>query len=727
MSNQIILPSHLSPTPRHHAIGLKRAGRISNSRRRQNAPVPVLSDSADSCDVHRGVALVRRRRTSRHDTLVLLGDASSNAGGTLSSPLAQNEKSDSGGNARTSPTVEERARTALHIRNRGPAMEDMPWGASQVPKLTPSTHKIELPYLLDTRLVQLVRFVKSFRSLSSAPDNPLVYNVFGEWYSHNGSLEEFKGLAPKIVHGFRCWCEGRIHYDDGRRVAIDFILRYSQAASHHTFMLNDNPEEQITLIQALDDLLETNWTDISVWRQENQTRDEELGFRSLWLCWLAVEMSMRIACSRRVGADGYVFSLVHRHLRNLVSALLDAGLGTITRMLKSTTQQLSVIRDTGVELWVCVIHVSTLVNWTASPSALWGQIVSLLKEKFPRDSTRRGEEIWNAIFLLSALSQIEVTGTIIDEPIMKNSWEIVAEACGWLGTIHHSDGPNGSFIDRKSRSLLRRCVVLVSRWGWDLRFSVPALGMLQKIFLQRNYANLSDEEPNFPLFIVDFIFLPREIKYDTDDKAFDIYLRLVIWTALAMRKDLPQEAANKQIRKLTSGFPRGTVQFHKGDAPTNQELSQLYNRLTSTIVAFALEPTPYALRSRIQQAQQFTDFQIAGFQSRRAVIRAMMYISISSLKHSMGCSEGLEWFSSITCSLLNEYRELRDPSRIKKLDTVLSKARSQNINLLRTAFRTMVTVLGHLRWGGSDTVDAYPDPGFLSARELLLILNCIRD
>ncbi|KAF8323536.1 methyl methanesulfonate-sensitivity protein 22 [Cantharellus anzutake] len=395
-------------------------------------------------------------------------------------------------------------------------------------------------------------------------------------------------------------------------------------------------------------------------------------------------------------------------------------------MLSSTAQKPITIKSTVVELWVCVIHISHVVKWTASPSALWDQVVLILKDKFPQESISRGEEIWKAVFLLSALSQMGATGNINNEPLMKDSWEVVAEACGWLDTERRPDVGDDKLVDKKSRYLFRRCVVLASQWGWDLRLSSPTLGMLRKIFLLRNYANLHNEEPNFPLFITDWVFLPQEISYDRDDKSFDIYLRLIIWTALAIHRALPQEIANKQIRKLISSFPRGTVQFINPSAPTNYELSQLYNRLTSTIVAFLLEPTPYTLKSRIRQARQFTDFQAGDIQSRHALIRAMMYFTVASVKQGMGCSEGLEWFSSITCCLITEFRALRDRCQIETMDIALQKAQLQNSNLLRMAFRAMVTVLEHSQsTNNHEAAIPYPDPEFLRIKCLVDALRCV--
>ena len=375
------------------------------------------------------------------------------------------------------------------------------------------------------------------------------------------------------------------------------------------------------------------------------------------------------------------------------------------------------------QVWICLFHtLEYLAKWfheptgdgTASPDPhpIW-QLVRSTWESEKLSDLDASEKLWSSIFNICAVSQFSSLGISSGVPHLSACWDMVLLTLRRIrlvtGQTDDSQIPRRRVIKRDQyiRLLFSRCFFLRKPWLWNLKDASAVVGLLSDVFKNRKFSNLNGEVSDFPSFVRhDDMSLLSE--YRNSDTAFGLFLKLAVLAVKDMREVAVDPGLPFKLRKLMSVLiPVGSVPFTKDTPPTSQELSMLYNRLSSIAIAIYLDPNAANANSRISQARRYVAFKDADLSTRRACIRGMMHFATIAYRLQLPLSLTLEWMAEATDVLLDEYRAF-PPNDIR-------------LELKNRIVLTLQLLIGSLRrileCIGKREPKVYPDPVFMEGRK----------
>ena len=386
------------------------------------------------------------------------------------------------------------------------------------------------------------------------------------------------------------------------------------------------------------------------------------------------------------------------------------------------------------ELWICLIHflpfMSTAMEGTVQQDQVfWTFVQRALKELElnGRPDLENSEFQWKLLFGLSALGQFTRNGIATTSNNLSASWEVVATALDSIKLVHTLADDKLPFTalrkrDHYVRMVVARCYLLGTRWQWSMRDAYVMFNKLVEIFKSRKFGNLLSEESDFPAFLR-YSNLQMLTELRKSDSAFGLFLKLVV---LAGRcKDCGSELVqrvNARLRKLLSlTVPLSGVPFNRVSPPLGQELSMLYNRFSSIIVAIYLEPTAINLRSRLVQARRYVIFSEADWKSRQACIRALMYTAILSRYLELPLDEPLAWLEEMVDALLRDYDEAEKALKVPG-NKLAANTASDSKNKIVLTIQLLLGCVRKILETSSMDPDAplsaqYPPLGLINARK----------
>ena len=447
------------------------------------------------------------------------------------------------------------------------------------------------------------------------------------------------------------------------------------------------------------------------------TSDTETKTFLLTARWVSFELLLRVH-----GASGSI------PLRALCSALTkNLFQPTFLKPAASAFPDATVIEKPDppqqlFQVWICLFHtLEHLSKWfhepageqAVSPDAhpVWRVILSTLESEKLSDLDA-SEKLWSSIFNLCAVSQFSPLG-ISGAPRLSTSWDTVLLALRRIRLVTRQTDdaqlPRRRVVKRDQyiRLLFSRCFFLRKPWSWNLKNASALFGLLSDVFKNRKFSNLNGEASDFPSFVRhDDMSLLSE--YRNSDTTFGLFLKLAVLAVKDMREVADDPSLVLKLRKLMSVMiPVGSVPFTKDTPPTSQELSMLYNRLSSIAVAIYLDPNVTNANSRIAQARRYVAFRDADLSTRRACIRGMMHFAMIACKFQLPLTLILEWMAEATDVLLDEYRAFppNDTRLELKNRTVLT------LQLLIGSLRRLLECLG------KRDPKVYPDPVFIEGRK----------
>ena len=375
------------------------------------------------------------------------------------------------------------------------------------------------------------------------------------------------------------------------------------------------------------------------------------------------------------------------------------------------------------QVWICLFHtLEHLAKWFHEPAGdgvmspathpIWQLVLSAWESEKLSDLDA-SEKLWSSIFNICAVSQFSPLGISSETPHISACWHVVLLALRRIrlvtGQTDDSHIPRRRVIKRDQyiRLLFSRCFFLRKPWLWNLRDASALFGLLSDVFKNRKFSNLNGEASDFPSFVRhDDISLLSE--YRNSDTAFGLFLKLAVLAVKDMREVVDDPGLPLKLRKLMSVvIPVGSVPFTKDAPPTSQELSMLYNRLSSIAVAICLDPNTTNANSRIAQARRYVAFKDADLSTRRACIRGMMHFAMIACRFQLSLSIALEWMAEATDTLLDEYRAFSpNDTRLElKNRTVLT------LQLLIGSLRRILECMC------KTNPKVYPDPVFIEGRK----------
>ena len=375
------------------------------------------------------------------------------------------------------------------------------------------------------------------------------------------------------------------------------------------------------------------------------------------------------------------------------------------------------------QVWICLFHIlERFSEWFHEPTEdpvispdthpIW-QLVRSSWESEKLSDLDASEKLWSSIFNICAVSQFSPLGISSEVPHLSACWDMVLLA---LRRIRLVTGQGDDFNiprrravkrDQYIRLLFSRCFFLKKPWSWNLKGASALFGLLSDVFKNRKFSNLNGEASDFPSFVRhDDASLLSE--YRSSDTAFGLFLKLAVLAVKDMREGPDDPGLPLKLRKLMAVLiPVGSVPFTKDTPPTSQELSMLYNRLSSIAIAIYLDPSITNASSRVAQARRYVAFKDADLSTRRACIRGMMHFAMIACRLQLPLTPPLEWAVEATDVLLDEYRD--------------SLPNDTRLELKNRLVLTLQLLIGSLRrvlecMGGKDP-KVYPDPAFVEGRE----------
>jgi len=377
-----------------------------------------------------------------------------------------------------------------------------------------------------------------------------------------------------------------------------------------------------------------------------------------------------------------------------------------------------------LQVWICLFHtLEHLAKWfheptgdaVASPDTppIW-QLVRSAWESEKLSDLDASEKLWSSIFNICAISQFSPLGTSSEVPHLSACWDMVLLALRRVrlvtGQTDDSQIPRRRAIKRDQyiRLLFSRCFFLKKPWMWNLKDASSLFGLLSDVFKNRKFSNLNGEASDFPSFVRhDDMSLLSE--YRNSDTAFGLFLKLAVLAVKDMREVADDPGLPFKLRKLMSVLiPVGSVPFTKDTPPTSQELSMLYNRLSSITIAIYLDPNTTNANSRIAQARRYVAFRDADLSTRRACIRGMMHFAMIICRLQLPLVPTLEWMTEATDVLLDEYRAFSSADTRLELKNRIVLSLQLLIGSLRRILECM----------GKKDPRVYPDPVFMEGRKL---------
>ncbi|KLO13255.1 hypothetical protein SCHPADRAFT_852723 [Schizopora paradoxa] len=461
--------------------------------------------------------------------------------------------------------------------------------------------------------------------------------------------------------------------------------------------------------------------------------DDQSSFEPLSMLWFAIELSTRtLVIASRTNHEIDV-----KHWKDRILLMMRVLMNySFEDILGSISAAQGVLDDSSdntmvAGIWVCLIHMLSKISGalksgqdhTSYPSSL---LLEVLQEH--RDLTPSGiefsEYIWRTVFSLCALSQFSANGNSGSKVALSPCWNIVVAALGTVRLTHDPsvDGTRVQYIlrerDRYVHIIVSRCYLLCARWTWSLAEAHIVIDKLVSVFKSRKFSDLLGEQPDFPAFLRRFnLSLLKEIR--RSDSAFCIVLKVIAMAVVedGGANDGAQRVSNKLRRLLSLIMPIGKVPFTKQSPPVNQELSMLYNRFSSIIIAIYLERSAAALKGRVEQARRYVDFPNLDWKSKQACIRAAMHIAILVQHLKLPLDEPLKWLENMTNVLLTEYHESTAQPRPSGEASAPSRVEDPGRTVL-----CLQLLLGSVRLiietpsmdPGSLEPPVYPDVGLLS-------------
>lgn len=527
-----------------------------------------------------------------------------------------------------------------------------------IPLLDPTTHRLRSNYICQgTRLIQLLR-----EEPREDTDHPWLNNYLEVDLQSCKNAGHFEVQLSIALRQLRKWALGEIRCRP--RDGTELIASLGRLLF---WLFREHPEDAHHLIQIVQRSLANLLSSVLGRPHCNPRLSGEMGNRYLWLYWVAVELSFRLWTASDCRCEN-VGSELDGHIDRLLGALLEASLPDIAGHLNEADCSRPIQSDL-IDIWVCVIHLlqHTSLN---SQHGLWTRVTRILVTApwLPTSSLERGELMWMAAFVITAISQFTSLGVVADRPVLDAHWPLISLAVSTICLSVEDDEKHDPHIQQQRdlfiRGLLARCLLLRTRWAWKLTTSVELLNELCEIFRSRQFSCLRGESPDFPPFLADSKACAHFHDFDASDSGFGLFLKLIVRAVQDLRAYATPETASKQTKKLLSMvIPVATAQFTQLKPPTGQELSRLYNRYSAVLVAAQLdEPSATAFRMRVLHARRYSDFQYADWESRYANIRALAHFANTAIERGETQEEVISWLMSIHSQLLVEVHSLEAQS-----------------------------------------------------------------
>lgn len=535
--------------------------------------------------------------------------------------------------------------------------------------------------------------------------------------------------------------------------ALRFMTHYLATAVYDDSTIR----ECQTALQTLQDGFKT----IIVPRSTKNRDQVAVLFRSqlqLMLLWMVLEKS---DCDQEYQTAFEYQTGILATMSAIIEHLLRYGFDRTMKPLKaimSCEADSGTISDYTAECWVSLMQIGAawdrthpLVADSQSHEPSQGAFDRGLEEAFNRafegrqTGPRASERIWYLTLGLAALSQFDIAGVIPAHLKSDARWPMVRKA---MGAVKINSMPEAEETthryqlkprDKYLKIMVIRCLQLTSIWRWpcDRESFAIATKDLGFIFKARALRNLPNESyGDFPLFIRQFDRTLTE-DIDMEESAYNLYLQLVCLCAsdmVTMPSNITEAktAATDVQRLMLQISPFSPVRFVEGRVPSARQLSALINRYSTSVIA-ALFDAKLLNTFLLPNSKKWIDFSKADTESRRTVLRGLMYLGVAARHHGESLEPVVALLSSHFETIQQEKTQLqaqtvaqiREREKFVKLGMIppaLDKEqpnhqasileRDRLLVLIVGCFRTLITT--HSYDSDVQAKPPYPNPELLA-------------
>ncbi|KAG8709412.1 hypothetical protein FRC11_005579, partial [Ceratobasidium sp. 423] len=556
-------------------------------------------------------------------------------------------------------------------------------------------------------------FLQNLLDVVMAAETPSVQATpvvaFGEHLDTRLSGPDFVEKVRHLVPKWTGWLLGQ---ENETEQNVQRSFRYVALTMTHLLecSTNSHPLDSELSSESLD-FLEEDAAEIltlisSVSQGDPALKDSSIESGPNWLSyhWFVVEVAARVACGNRrrtlristsAELDSTTFDTT---VQLLIRALLSYS---ISDRLQQAYESSDDLNDPVLELWVCLIHLvdETRVAGATSWKPLWIRVEQVLDTPIFALSYKvfESERRWEHIFAFSALNIFSSqTGRLMPShpPISRWAW-----VCKTIKDVRLKEdnavagaSTRQQRIDFYVRTVMARCWLLHTMWGWNYQHHDRLFTLIYPIFQSRKLAKLRDEKTDFPPFIR-HLDLENLDRFSNGDSAWSIFLKVFRRAII----DDPNGA-----RKLYSTcIPIGVLNFTDENPATDMDLSRLLNRFAILLVVLITDPTQDRAADCVKRIQALISFKAADMRSREACIRAFQYAGLLLKFYKLDFAPLASWMRNMVTSLQEDIKKATSVPQRNRLAVLI-------LCLLR-GVASIVSTAGFDR----DTELEYPETGFL--------------
>lgn len=534
------------------------------------------------------------------------------------------------------------------------------------------------------------------------PVQPLPVTLCGHSLDSIIGLEALCDMLPQITDSFFEYVTALPDLDQNILDAQWTTLAHVVSQHISWFLKSENDQETATLR----DVAERQVSQIL--KRIHELAVKVVDIPTMTLGWFAVEISVRLTTQKVPANPDSAAKLLKTSAALLMDLLLQFDIRKAMKpVLKASNFDGTNASQFAAELWVSLIHVFTVYAPTditprTKSHPFWPVLLEILRTRADKENLlpwHASENAWYTIFSVCALSQFSTHGTTLGQARLTAHWD---SAIFCFKRITLEGAPGDTPIEALKRRdnyvaiVVKRCMLLHERWGWKLHDPSGIFNELAGIFRSRKFANLYQEQGDFPDFLklTDTSLLSIS---DPRDTAYMTFLKLIVRAAREDPVYITRKSSPKVKKWLSMAVPVGDVPLPKDMAKEEVQhfLSMFYNRLAAVSVAVELDPTEYA--DRTEKARHYINFASADPTTRFAIVRGLIYWSTISVARNVKLSAIAGWIEDMATIVRAEFRMALGKTQMSH--AILF------IELLITAVRRIIET--HMRF------KVYPDPSLI--------------
>jgi hypothetical protein len=357
-------------------------------------------------------------------------------------------------------------------------------------------------------------------------------------------------------------------------------------------------------------------------------------------------------------------------------------------------------REQGVKdqasMFSCIVVMNQIVRHTDNLATRFWSLMppTLLPGLRPGPRMAELEKSWYDIFTVLPALEIDSAGVArVGSRLQRaeEDWSAIGKLIrNVLELYEGSCRIPGSSLNDYIRTILSRCSLLISRWGW--RKSESVLGIIYDFFARRKFSLLHNEDSRGSPKFLERLHTQPSLEISTDDRSFHIFLKLIATSLLSMRKYHVYD--DRRIGAIAWRFiPNHQRTFLKDADLQQSDLDSLRNHCDLLCTLYYASPP--ANRVSIEVLQGIVDHANSHLEACRLSVRTWANVTTfqASTSESIQVLDPLlEWLDAIISATIVQYHLARS-----EVEVAVNNAEG-NV-LMGNAYRESVIAKNQARLG----------------------------